>query len=112
MISLENLKAIKFDYYDENGYIYNFVMLENRTEKISENEYRFYLICENTNVSANGEIFFNIKLEDKQLSFRTDYFANSFDYVNIKEDEEKSTSSNKIYSVTFGSDILELELIY
>lgn len=112
MINLENIKAIKFDYYDENEYIYNFEMLEGRTSKISENEYRFYLICKNTNVSANGEIFVNLKVEDNTLTFRTDYFANSFDYITLKKDEEKSSETNVFYNVSFSNDIFELEIIY
>lgn len=111
MINLEKIKEIRFDYFDENEYVYNFEMLKNRTEKISDNEYRFYLICKNTNVSANGEVFLDLKVEDKEVTFKTDYFANSFDYIKLQK-EEKSTESNSFYSVCFGNDTLEIEVIY
>ena len=112
MLKLEKIKEVKFNYYDENEYIYNFKMLEDRTEKISNDEYRFYLVCENTNVSANGEVFVNIKLQDNNLSFRTDYFANSFDYISLEKNEENSKELNDTFTVSFGQDIFELKLFY
>lgn len=111
MLNLEKIKEVKFNYYDENEYIYNFIMLENRTEKISDDEYRFYLICENTNVSANGEVFLDLKVKANEVTFKTDYFANSFDYNKLQKVEEKSTESNSFYSVCFGNDTLEIEVI-
>ena len=111
MINLEKVKEIRFDYFDENSYIYNFEMLENRTEKISDSEYSFYLICKNTNVSANGEVFLDLKVEESEVRFKTDYFANSFEYIKLQKEEEKSTESNSFYSVCFGNDTLEIEVI-
>lgn len=112
MINLEKIKEVKFNYYDENQYIYNFEMLKDRISKISENEYRFYLICKNTNVSANGEIFLNLKIEDDTLTFRTDYFANSFEYIKLKKNLEKSNQTNEFFTVDFGKDLFELEILY
>lgn len=112
MINLKNIKEIKFSYFDENEYVYDFTMLENRNEIISQNEYRFYLICLNTNVSANGEIFLNLKIKEDKLYFRTDYFANSFDDILLKENIEKAKDKSQTFFVEFDNDLLELEVIY
>ncbi|MFA9373626.1 MAG: hypothetical protein ACERKK_05645 [Poseidonibacter sp.] len=111
MINLENIKEIKFSYYDVNKYVYDFIMLENRKEKISQNEYRFYLICLNTNVSANGEVFLNLKIKDDKLYFRTDYFANSFDDILLNKKEKTSNASDTFF-VDFGEDLLEIKVSY
>ncbi len=112
MINLKNIKSIKFSYFDENDYVYDFIMLENRNEMISQNEYRFYLICLNTNVSANGEIFLNLKTIENNLYFRTDYFANSFDDILLKENLDKAKEKSQTFFVDFGNDLLELEVVY
>lgn len=112
MINLKDIKEIKFSYFDVNEYVYDFTMLENRKEIICENEYRFYLICLNTNVSANGEVFLNLKNKEGKLYFRTDYFANSFDDILLNENVEKAKDKSQTFFVDFGEDLLELEVIY
>jgi len=87
-------------------------MLKDRVEKIADDEYQFFLVCENTNVSANGEIFLNLKVQENTLTFRTDYFANSFDYIALSKDIENSDENKNIFTVSFGEDIFELEVLF
>lgn len=103
---LEKIKDLEFKYYDVNGYIYPFVMLDNSKEKISDDEYSFDMVCTATNLSANGSVFLRLKLIDKELYFRTNYFANSTEYTRLNQIDTNN------YSIDFNGDTLELKVIF
>ncbi len=105
MFELEKIKGISFSYFDSNGYIYPFEMIEDSLE-FKNNQIKCYMYCKATNLSANGEVFLYLKVENDELYFRTDYFANSSEYTKLT----KSNDDELNYKVDFGKDYLELSL--
>ena len=103
MIELENIKKISFSYFDSNGYVYPFEMIDDSIE-FKNNEVKCYMYCKVTNLSANGEVFLYLKTQDDGLYFRTNYFANSIEYTKLRLIDELS------YRVDFDKDYLELDL--
>ncbi|XPV69364.1 MAG: hypothetical protein ACNI25_02025 [Halarcobacter sp.] len=102
---LDKIKNLEFKYYDVNGYIYPFVMLDGTKEKIGEDEYSFDMVCTATNLSANGSVFLRLKIIEDEVYFRTNYFANSTEYTKLKKIDENN------YNVDFNGDTLELKVI-
>ncbi|MGB7403637.1 MAG: hypothetical protein WA916_13765 [Arcobacter sp.] len=105
MLDLEQIKEISFSYFDSNGYIYPFEMIENSIE-FKNNQLKCYMYCKVTNLSANGEVFLYLKLQNDKLFFRTNYFANSSEYTKLT----RSSDDNLNYKVDFGKDSLVLNL--
>jgi len=105
MINLEKISSISFSYYDCNGYIYPFEMIENSLE-FKNNQLKSYMYCKATNLSANGEVYLYLKIENDELYFRTDYFANSSLFTKLDKNGEDELS----YKVNFDKDYLELNL--
>lgn len=104
-MQLESIKSVNFKYFDMNGYIYPFEMVED-TIVIKPNLFRCNMYCTATNLTANGEVFLELKFEDDNLLFRTDYFANSIEYSRLYIVDSQSS----IYKVNFDKDYLELGL--
>lgn len=109
---LNIIKDINFTYYDENGYIYTFSINKNKKELLPNGELEAFMLCNETNTSANGEIFLRLKVIDDELFFRTDYFANSTEFIKLTLDEKASSSEYKIYSIDFGKDTFELKVLF
>ncbi|WP_428024047.1 hypothetical protein [Arcobacter sp.] len=107
MVNLQDIKKIDFSYFDSNGYIYPFEMIENSLE-LKNNELKCYMYCKVTNLSTNGEVFLYLKVQDDELYFRTNYFANSTEYTKLSKNSEKSLS----YKAIFGKDYLKLNCEY
>lgn len=105
MIDLEKIKEIRFSYFDSNGYIYPFEMIEDSLE-FKNSQINCYMYCKATNLSANGEVFLYLKVENGELYFRTDYFANSSEYTKLTKNSDDELN----YKVDFGKDYLELDL--
>lgn len=105
MLNLEKIKKIRFSYFDSNGYIYPFEMIEDSLE-FKNNQLKCYMYCKVTNLSANGEVFLYLEIQDNELFFRTNYFANSSEYTKLT----KCSGNNLNYKVDFGKDSLELNL--
>ncbi len=104
MLNLEQIKKIKFSYFDSNGYVYPFEMIEDSL-KFENNELKCYMYCKVTNLSANGEVYLYLKIKDNELFFRTNYFANSTEYTKLIKNGDDLT-----YKVDFAKDSLELTL--
>lgn len=105
MLNLEQIKKIKFSYFDSNGYVYPFEMID-ETLELKNSELKCYMYCKVTNLSANGEVYLYLKIQDNELFFRTDYFANNIEYTKLIKNSDDSLS----YKVDFGKDSLELNL--
>jgi hypothetical protein len=105
MIDLEKITNIKFSYFDSNGYVYPFEMIEDSLE-FKNNQLKCYMYCKVTNLSANGEVFLYLKIENDELYFRTDYFANSTEYSKLTKNSDTDLS----YRVDFDKDYFELDL--
>lgn len=110
MLDFNNIEDVEFSYFDENGYIYSFNVNENKKKLLSNGEFETYMICNETNSTANGEVSLKLKVEKDSLSFKTDYFANNFDFIKLNQDLEKTTINMKVYSIKFNKDIFELKL--
>lgn len=80
-------------------------MIENSIE-FKNNQLKCYMYCKVTNLSANGEVFLYLKLQNDKLFFRTNYFANSSEYTKLT----RSSDDNLNYKVDFGKDSLVLNL--
>ncbi|ADG94061.1 hypothetical protein Arnit_2410 [Arcobacter nitrofigilis DSM 7299] len=104
MLNLEQIKKIKFSYFDSNGYVYPFEMIEDSIE-FKNNELKCYMYCKVTNLSANGEVYLYLKIQENELFFRTNYFANSTEYTKLIKN-----GNNLSYKVDFAKDYLELNL--
>jgi hypothetical protein len=105
VLNLEQIKKIKFSYFDSNGYVYPFEMID-ETLELKNSELKCYMYCKVTNLSANGEVYLYLKIQDNELFFRTDYFANNIEYTKLIKNSDDSLS----YKVDFGKDSLELNL--
>jgi hypothetical protein len=105
MLDLEKIRKIDFSYFDSNGYIYPFEMIEDSLE-LKNGEVVCFMYCKATNLSANGEVFLYLKKDKDELFFRTNYFANSSEYTKLI----KSSEDNMSYKVDFAKDYLELNL--
>ncbi|WP_419765419.1 MAG: hypothetical protein ACNI28_02955 [Arcobacter sp.] len=105
MLDLEKIKKIDFSYFDSNGYVYPFEMIEDSLE-FKNNEVACFMYCKATNLSANGEVFLYLKKHNGELYFRTNYFANSIEYTKLI----KNSEDNMSYKVDFAKDYLKLSL--
>lgn len=109
-ISLIDIQDLEFSYFDLNGNVYTFSITKNKIKLLNDNELEVYLLCNETNISSNSEIFFILKENNNKFSFRTNYFANSSTYTNLNYQKDKSTSTKKLFNVSFKQDTLELIL--
>lgn len=108
-MNLEDIKNIKFSYFDVNGYVYPFVMLDDTIE-IKNSELKCYMVCLATNLSANGEVFLYVKFDNNEISFRTNYFANSSEYTKLNEELDQSSEKIRVFSTEFDKDSFQLEI--
>lgn len=79
-------------------------MIEDSIE-FKNNELKCYMYCKVTNLSANGEVYLYLKIQENELFFRTNYFANSTEYTKLIKN-----GNNLSYKVDFAKDYLELNL--
>lgn len=108
MNSLNHIKEFEFSYFDCNNFVYNFYVLE--ATSIKNNEISYDMLCKETNTSANGAISFTLSLKDEKLLCKTDYFANSFEWIALEEDVKSSSAHQKIFFKIFNDDKLEVRI--